>query len=575
MWRKLIAMGELDREALRVRCLRVQKRVERIAGSVNRRRDERRTLSQQPKSREPGFAGWVAQFKDEITSPPDRGSLAPIVIQEELAYHAVAGDVPVEVAAEIQAHPELYPGLRIRETTTRTYPTGSIAAHLVGARTRVADSDDPHRVGRSGVERSFDGRLRGIDGERTVKYNRRGEVISSRVNREPVSGRDVVLTVDLRLQKSAESLLDQALEGSAEPSTVTESSLPAGGCAVVIDVHSGEVLTMANAPRYDLNLLTQANSAEWKATVKDPRHPLFPRATQMTAPPGSVYKVLTAVAMLEGGGLDGDEHRLCRGYLDRPDRHRCYIYRHHGVGHGEVNLRSALAQSCNVYFFEAARAMGPAPMVQWSQRFGFGQRTGIDLPFERGGNLPAPPDKNAPGQNSKRWYPGDTLGLAIGQSRLTVTPLQVARMMAAIANGGYLVTPRAVDQDGADSNALGSSFAASQRRRIRGLSSGTVEQIRRGLFSAVQDPGGTGFKTVRLDSVSIAGKTGTAEVGKTRRDHAWFAGYVPANRPQYAFVVMLEHGGSGGESAGPVAKKLVQAMINHDLLETDTIAQSN
>lgn len=568
MWTGLAAIAGLDQQELRTRRRAIQTRVERIAESVNRRHEAQAAEETPQPAAGSGLAGTLERLRQQLSSPPRRRRLAPIIVQEELDYHAVAGDVPLAVAAEIRAHPELYPGLRVQESTTRVYPRRTLAAHVIGTRSREAGSETSHRIGRSGVERSYDGQLRGIDGRRKVTYNRRGEIVRSEVVREPISGRDVVLTLDSGLQRSAESLLDEALD-PAEPTgeNDAEDVIPPGGCIIVLDVHSGELITLASAPRFDLNLLVKPDPAIWKKTIEDPRHPLFPRATQMTVPPGSVFKVLTAVAMLEGSGLDPAAHRLCRGYLDRPDRHRCYIYRHFGVGHGQVDLRAALAQSCNVYFFEAARQMGPEPMVRWARRLGFGQPTGVDLPFERGGNLPTPQAR----RSGPRWYPGDTLGLAIGQSRLTATPLQIARMMAAISNGGYLITPRVVDESGL--NEPQSSWTTRPRHRVEELSAATLEQIQQGMFAAVQDPGGTGYDTVRLDAVSVAGKSGTAESGGGRPDHAWFAGYVPAGRPAYAFVVMLEHGGSGGKAAGPVARHLIQAMISEGLLESTSVAQ--
>lgn len=573
MWQRLLSISQLRREDLQERREAIQSRVERIATSVNRRHQERERRPAE-KTIRPGLAGLLYRAKREITSPPKRSSLAPVIVQEELDYHAIASNVPLEVAAEIRAHPELYPGLRVREATARVYPQMALGAHLVGTRSRDAASESLHRTGRSGIERSYDGRLRGIDGRRKVTFNRRGELIRSEVVREPISGRDVVLTIETRLQRSAESLLDQALAGSSNLDVSGDqldgsAPVPTGGCILVLDAHSGDVLTIANAPRFDLNQMLRPSEDVWNATIEDPRHPLFPRATQMTAPPGSVFKVLSAAAMLESSDLNPLAHQFCQGYLDRPDQHRCYIFRHFGTGHGQVTLRSALAQSCNVYFFLAARRMGPEPLVQWASQFGFGNPTGIDLPFERGGQVPGPGKGG-----SARWYSGDTLGLAIGQSRLTVTPIQVARMMAAIANGGYLVTPRVADDSNFADDSATYVWSQKPRRRIRGLSDETLAEIRRGLFSAVNDPGGTGFKTVRLDEVAIAGKTGTAEVGSDRPDHAWFAGYVPANRPRFAFVVMLEHGGAGGAAAGPIARRLVQAMQNHGLLSADqTISQ--
>jgi len=273
--------------------------------------------------------------------------------------------------------------------------------------------------------------------------------------------------------------------------------------------------------------------------------------------------------------------------LDQPDRYRCYIYRHYGVGHGDLNLSQAICRSCNVYFFQGARKIGPGSLVHWAERFGVGQPTGIDLPGEPSGNLPQPPasqrssgiveaDFEEADRSDSPWYPGDTLGLAIGQSRLTVTPMQMARVMAAIANDGNLVTPHLVRGRGpmAQAKELPSQpIHPPEPRPIPGLTEGTLARIREGLEMVVAHHQGTGYDTVRLPEVKIAGKTGTAEVGGGRPDHAWFAGYVPADRPKFAFAVVLEHAGSGGKNAGPVARQAVETLLDLRLItgeETET-----
>jgi penicillin-binding protein 2 len=246
-----------------------------------------------------------------------------------------------------------------------------------------------------------------------------------------------------------------------------------------------------------------------------------------------------------------------------------------------MDLSRALAQSCNVYFFQGARTIGPGPLVDWAEKFGIGQRTGIDLPGEQAGNLPRPPRKmeeplivqvgfEEPAEKRTPWYPGDTLGLAIGQSRLTTTPFQMARVMAAIANDGYLVTPHLVNgfaPAAIASETSSSRLAVPEPRFIPGLSQGTLRRVREGLEMVVAHPQGTGYKAVRMAEVQIAGKTGTAEVGGGLPDHAWFAGYVPADRPKYAFAIILEHAGSGGQTAGPVARRTVETLLELGLIE--------
>ena len=244
------------------------------------------------------------------------------------------------------------------------------------------------------------------------------------------------------------------------------------------------------------------------------------------------------------------------------------MFRRQGIGHGDTTLADALAQSCNVYFFHFASEMGPAPLVEWARRFGFGQMTNIDLPDEAAGFVPTPATKTG----GRAWSAADTQAMAIGQSGLAVTPMQVARLMAAVANGGRLVTPRLVKNLGltetpASAEDQTTPGEALTSHRIEGLQLATLTAIREGLERVVADPQGTAHRTVFLETIAIAGKTGTAETGEGRGDHAWFAGYVPAEQPKYAFVVVLEHAGGGSDVAGPIARRLVSRLQKLGYLE--------
>lgn len=601
MWTRLARLLDMSSAEIDDRRTGIQQRIERIVNRVERRRSDRLSDDDPQRARyrvtddDPWW--WVAwkTLLLTLTTPPRRGDADPIVIEEELAHHELVQDVPRAVAAEIEAHPELYPGMRVRVTTRRVYPEGELAAHVIGSRLAI-DTDelqrreklfpagDPldyrtgDRIGKTGVEHSYDRYLRGVPGERRIVKNSRGEILESQILREPRVGRDVVLTLNVPLQERMERVLDDAI-GSTSAGTGavddTAASTAAGGAIVAMDVYSGEVLVAASAPRFNLNLLVDPDPEEWRRAAADTRRPFFARATQMTLPPGSVFKTLTSVALLESGRFDPDAKIFCQGFLDNPNRYRCYIYRHYGVGHGEMDLTDAIARSCNVYFFTAARKVGPRPIVEWARRFGFGRPTGIDLAGEPGGNLPVPPGIDSSPQHT--WYPGDTLGLAIGQSRLTATPLQIARMMAAVANGGDLVTPHVVRDFGPSFDGRESLPPPAHRkpRRIEGLSDGALSRLREGLEKVVSNPHGTGYKRVRLKQIAIAGKTGTAEVAGGKNDHAWFAGYVPAEEPRFAFAVVLEHGGSGGAAAGPAAKQLVEAMLELGVLEPARIAMQH
>ncbi|MGQ0633203.1 MAG: penicillin-binding transpeptidase domain-containing protein [Planctomycetaceae bacterium] len=605
LWSRLAQLVNVPESELLHRRRDVQTRVERIYHAALARRamraPENTQNSESLANRRQGDSraatnpevGWWRLWKTlvaALTTTPYRNDEEPLVIAEQLQYHSLLSDLAIESAIEIEANPQLYPGARISVSTRRVYPQGPAAAHLIGYRTALDDDAlqrrrqrfpdaDPldyqpgDRRGMTGLERYYDRELRGLRGERRTIFNRRGEILHSEIVREPRYGRDLVLSVNLPAQRAAEELLDEALTAEhVDPVDGKPLPVPLGGAIVALDVRTGAVLTAASAPRFDLTLLTRPDASRWREMTTDPRKPLFHRAAEMALPPGSTFKAVSAAAMLESGRIDPEQTYFCQGFLDTPDRYRCYTFRKFGAGHGNVDFASAIARSCNVYFFSAARKLGAEPICDWAARFGFGRPTGIDLPRESGGTIPsiAPSEPRASRAAHGGRGSGEALQLAIGQGPLTATPLQIARMTAAIANGGRLVVPRLAESTGFDDSPSSLSEPASSGRgetlAVAGLSANSLNWLRLGLQQVVAHPQGTGYKTVRLNEVSIAGKTGTAEAGGGRPDHAWFAGYVPAERPRVAFVVVLEHAGPGGHAAGPVAREFVQALAALGLL---------
>ncbi len=609
MWQELATLAGIDAEILTARREKIQRGVERIIASAERRRAERQGQNSEIHSvdhltderRSWWSRAWSTVAKT-LTTTPDRGALDPIVIKEQEDYHTIILEIDLRRGMWIEAHPERFPGLKLSEATRRRYPHGELAAHVVGYRTTIGDDElalrksrfgerDPldyrpnDRMGKAGIELAYERQLHGVRGKRLLYKNHRGEILRTELEREPLVRPDINLTLDSRLQYQAERLLDTALnhrplaakednESDAEAEEEQKRRIARSSGRRDCGARCAQrtrVLAAASAPRFNLDLLAQGDQTLFETAQQDGRSPFLPRVRRMALPPGSVFKTLSAAAILESGTMPAERHFFCQGYLSDPDHHRCYIFRHYGVGHGEVNLQDALARSCNVYFYSAARRSGPRAITDWAARFGFGRPTGIDLPGERGGSLPSL--KTGSGRGG-RWQIADTLGLAIGQSSLTVTPLQMARVMAVIGNGGYLVTPHVVSRVGAihstdESNDIGSKseFGPSAPERISGLSAETLEQIHRGLVGVVENPQGTGYKTVRVPGIPIAGKTGTAEVGGGKPDHAWFAGYAPANQPQVAFVVVLQHAGSGGKAAGPLAHELVKQLVRLEFIE--------
>lgn len=594
---------QVPRSEILARFSGIEERVQRISDSVNLRRKALELTDEDPEDEAaPGLLMSVAMsIRTALTTPPTRVDNNRMVVREEEAWHVFLEEVSQPVAAIISEHPERFPGVRIVQGTRRAYPEHTLAAHVVGVRTNLRDSDlsedasvvraavHSERVGRSGVERSYEHHLLGIAGLQRTMRDRRQRVISTEIVRHPVSGRDVTLTLDSRLQQLAEQLLaeslgdaprlllatDQTEDAAIDPTTAAEvETVPVGGCIIVMEADSGRLIAAASAPTFDLSMFVDGSSSMWKAVNGDTRRPFIPRFTGMALPPGSTFKIVTAIAGLESGVITANAPFECRGFLDNPDEYRCMVFRLFGATHGRVNLRTAMAQSCNVYFFDAARRMGIEPLVTWADQLQFGHPTGIDLPYEKSGTLPRAGSgaSNTDTPALRRRFERDALGLAIGQSRLTVTPLQMARLLAFVANGGWLVTPHVVSDDGTARMATeidNSPFRAT-RHRVPGITEGTLMAVRAGLKAAVDEPIGTGFKTVRLPDVSIAGKTGTAETGPDRPDHAWFTGYVPADDPKYVVVVVLEHGGSGSKAAGPVARELVRSLLERGLLTGST-----
>ena len=582
-----------------------QDRVERIKADVHRRYRDRHPVVATSSSLTDAMRGlsWNNlrdRLQKVLTENPEEHRLPRTILEEE-AYHTVITNVDEEVKKEIEGHPARYPYTQVRVNSRRTYPQGELAAQVIGFRKPITEDQlktrreifplgDPqdYRVGdpygMSGLELSYDSHLKGVRGLQVVVKNRRGEIVETRVVREPQHGRDLVVPLDADVQRRAEQLLDQALTRVTKAGAVdVETNLgkhrdvtcPQGGCIVAMDVDTGAVLAAASAPRFDLNLMVTSDSTQWNDVASDPRSPFLSRASKMALPPGSVFKIISAVASIESGKMPPAATFYCQGYLDRSNNHRCLSFIHQHVGHGDVTLADALCRSCNVYFYTAARRMGPQALVDWAKKFGFGQPTGIDLPSESAGNLPVPDAPMAPGSRRPRWRPGDTLDLAIGQAELEVTPLQIVRAMAAFANDGFMVTPHLAADTGpamlSDSASLRSPLTLTQSHPIEGLHRETLETIREGLTMVVHHPRGTGYKHVRMKEVTIAGKTGTAQTNGV--DHAWFAGYVPAERPRIAFVVVLQNGGGGGSAAGPVAHDFVKTLVEMGLVNrTATLA---
>jgi penicillin-binding protein 2 len=447
------------------------------------------------------------------------------------------------------------PGVVIEVEPQRVYPTSRFAAHLLGY-VREANEDQLRQsrlrrgdlVGQSGLERLLDDYLRGRDGGERIEVDALGRPIQVMRRQEPEPGAHVVTTVDRRIQEVAE----RAMGAHA-------------GAVVVLDPRSGDVLAMTSSPAFELDHFTGALDREtWLRLVKDPHHPLLNRAIQSQYAPGSLFKIIVAAAGLQEGTLIpmdrvycNDEFRLGnRSFKDwKPG------------GHGWVDLHQALVQSCNIYFYQAGLKVGIDAIARYARAFGLGRPTGIDLQGEKFGLIPVPAFKRE--RSGRRWHPGDTVNVSIGQGQVLTTPLQIARMMAAVANGGILWRPRLVQRvESSDSRPL-----YTEHPKVDGrveLSPVVWAFLRRSLWGVVNE-GGTGAAAY-LPGVEVAGKTGTAQTmtrsdagrahtASKSQDHAWFAAFAPVQDPEVVVVVLVERGGKGGQAAAPVARQILQGIF--------------
>jgi len=464
-------------------------------------------------------------------------------------------DVPFALAARAEVASADVDGLVVKASMKRKYPAIPVVGRVlapqavgyVGAATPEQaalyrfdyNGDERKRVayddvmGVSGVERFYNFELKGSRGRREEVVNVHKQTQKILSDEPAAPGTTLALGIDPPLQAAAEKALADILN-SPDPNERHP------GAAVCMDVRTGEVLVMASSPSYDPNTVSDEI-----AKLTDPRglgrlHPFQNRAVSSPYPMGSVFKVITTTAALETHAISPSTEFTCNGvfYLGKNAFH-CWISRPpYNGAHGSINLLKAIHVSCNIYFFNAGRAAGGHALNEWATRYGLGQKTGIDLPSEAAGNVPYP------------QYPGDVVNLSIGQGALMATPIQVCRMIAAVANGGKLLTPH-----------LWREKSAAPVRGV-GVSAGTLAVLRQGLYNVVNVLHGTGYTNARSSLITIAGKTGTAQApaqGDQRGDHAWFAGYAPYDDPQIAFAVLIEHGGHGGAVAGPVAKAIAEA----------------
>ena len=491
------------------------------------------------------------EVQDRLKQAKRRAPFKPVKIKSDIDWNELA---------LLESNRVHLPGLLVDVRRKRTYNHGALASHLIGYLGEVDENelrqsrDAPYRmgslIGKYGVEYQWEKDLRGLDGGRQIEVDALGREIRPIQSVDPFPGNNLILTIDLEIQKVAE-----------------EAFLDKNGALIAMDPRNGRILAMVSKPSFDPDLFARNISQEdWKALVESPLHPLQNKGIQGQYPPGSVFKIITALAGLESGAITPATQFVCTGAYPYGNRNfRCWKDR----GHGPISLHRAIVESCDIYFYQAGLKMGVDAIAHYASELGLGRKTGISLPHEKVGTVPSSSWKKK--RFGVPWYSGETLSFAVGQGYLNATPIQLVTFLSAVANGGTLFLPQVVARV---ENIYGEVLREYPPEKVgrADISEKSLRIVQEALMGAVNEPGGTGSASA-LKDVMVAGKTGTAQVVRMAqdfrrgdmqrmpmkfRDHAWFAAYAPFEDPQIALIVLVEHGGFGAAAAVPIAKQIFE-----------------
>ena len=491
-----------------------------------------------------------ARIKKDIST---HRRFVPVKIKDNLSWNEVAA---------LMINNYRWPGLIIDQGLIRYYPFGKYTAHPLGYVGSVSEqdlqnSDAPllqvpgFKIGKSGFEKTYDESLRGTEGILKYEVNAYGRIMREIEKTDGIKGSDLDLTIDIRLQKAAfDAFGDEA------------------GAAVVLDVHTGEILAFVSTPAFDPNLFVDGISHKnWNSLRNNEKTPLTDKAVSGQYSPGSTFKIVVALAALEAGIIDEKTTYNCTGRMQLGN-HLFHCWRHYG--HGKQNLVEAIKNSCDIYFYETALELGIEKIAAMSRRLGLGQIYDLGLENQKSGVIP---DKKWKQKKLKApWQQGETVIAGIGQGYVLVTPIQLVTMLSRVVNGGYAVSPTFIKRkEAAPAEPLG-------------ISEKNIALVKQGMFEVVNGTGGTAARAKFKNSdIKIGGKTGTTQVRRISlkeraegikkdedlpwkyRNHAWFMAYAPHDNPRYAVAVIVEHGRSGSGVAAPIASKILEEAIKLDI----------
>lgn len=493
--------------------------------------------------------------------------------------YEVATDVGKEVISEITERSEEFPGVSIEIQPIRTYPNKNLASHILGyigkiSQEKYAELKDNgysmnDNIGKDGIENVMERYLKGKNASQKLEIDELGRYVVTGSNSDIIAGAQVYLTIDSKLQEVTEKALKENIEKIASGAYAEGSEQAKAGAVVAIDVNTGEILAMASYPDYDPNVFVKGvSNAEWKELNNESK-PMFNRNILGLYSPGSIFKMVVAAAALETGIINEntiikDEGVYMKYTNPQP---KCWIWTPSSRRtHGDINVADAIKYSCNYFFYQVSEELGIEKIEEYSKLFGLGEKTGIELPGEKKGIVAG---KTYAEAANKKWLPGHTLSAAIGQSDNTFTPIQIARYIAILSNGGNRIKPHIVknviNSDGTQVSEeelkqyfeenLGLTTDDEYPDNIN-LSETTLEEIFKGMESVTGDSEGTAYSTFKDFPIKVAGKTGTVQVGN-KDDNAWFLGFAPYDNPEIAICAVIEQGSHGTYTA-PIIKAILE-----------------
>lgn len=522
-------------------------------------------------------------FKDKYKISTDNVEDARkiMAIRYEISYKGYSNTKSIQIAKNISLNSmnqiteqnSKFPGVTITENSKRVYPLGNTASHVIGRIGMIEDSelkeydsryDQNDMVGKSGIEYIFEKYLKGTNGVKQIDMDVNGTTTDEYISKEAVAGSDIILTIDSKLQAITEEALKANIEKIASGGFGRVYGADAGS-AVVLNVKTGEVIAMASYPDYNpSDFVNGIDTNTWNYYINGETKPLENKAISMNYSPGSTFKMVTALAGLETGAITTTERINDTGVYPYAHHPVCWYYTSYHSGHGRLNVSQAIQHSCNYFFYEVGKRIGIDTLAKYAYYLGLGHKTGIELNGEANGNLAS--SQRAVEEN-RQWYLGETLSAAIGQSYNTFTPLQMAKYVAMVANGGkkidVTIVKSIVNADGSEvprneyeSYVNGKLGLTEDDTEELNFSQENINAVLEGMRGVTSESGGTAYSTFKDFNIEVGGKTGSAQTGIEGKTNAWFVGFAPFDDPEIAIVVFVRNGGHGGYTA-EVAKEII------------------